>query len=70
MGSGLTMSFFISNSESNQIDNAPKKTAKKQNLEVDIPIPNGKSLSEKDPNEWSRDDRKEVAGMKSKEQRV
>ncbi|KAM1201022.1 hypothetical protein FF1_017349 [Malus domestica] len=56
-------------SESNQIDNAPKKTARKQNLEVDIPIPNGKGLSEKDPHERSRDDRKEVTGMKSKEQR-
>lgn len=71
LGSSSTMS-FISNSGSKQVDAAPKKMARKQKVEVKVPTPNGngKDLSEKEALERSRDDRKEVIGQSSKEQRV
>lgn len=59
---GLTISVFISNSESKQLD-----TASKQNVEGKAPINNVKDLSDKEAIKLSRDDGKEVRGRSSKE---
>lgn len=59
---GLTISIFISNSESKQLD-----TASKQNVEGKAPINNVKDLSDKEAIKLSRDDGKEVRGRSSKE---
>ena len=59
---GLTISIFISNSESKQLD-----TASKQNVEGKAPINYVKDLSDKEAIKLSRDDGKEVRGRSSKE---